>query len=231
MDKKTKALEYLGKDPILNVDIIQQIKRYDAEILYSGDDGVLVKAEWMYYLCATDASSARKAASLMGDDRPFNVHHGYEIGPVTERLSASGVINACYNAVYLPDFVSIDPAFAIKALDEGYLDLVKKEYTTFGGEEYILGRIKSGDLFGAFDENGQIMGFCGSHDDGQIGMLQVFWQHRRKGVASALMKYLINRDLERGYTPYSQIRTDNEISKQLHRKLGFVLSETPVFWN
>ena len=62
-------------------------------------------------------------------------------------------------------------------------------------------------------------------------MLEVLPEYRRKGVAASLMTYLINYDIKRGYIPYSQIHITNESSKQLHGKLGFTLSKTPVFWN
>ncbi len=228
---KQKALEYLSYDEILNIDIIQQIKRYDADILYAEDDGVLVKSSWMYYISADSFDVAGKLVPMMGENFLFTAHNDYEVDAVLRKFPDIGKINTCYNAVYTGNMIHGNISYEIRTLDESYLRFVRDTYKTFGDDEYILGRIISGELFGAFDDDGNIMGFCGYHDDGLLGMLEVLPEYRRKGVAASLMTYLINYDIKRGYIPYSQIHITNESSKQLHRKLGFTLSKTPVFWN
>ncbi len=228
---KQKALEYLSEEKILNFDIIQQIVRYNADILYAEDDGVLVKNPWMYYISADSHKVAEKIIPLMGKDFLFAAHHDYELELIMKLFPDERKINLCYNAVYSKDFVTRDGKYEIRCLDESYFGFVRQTYTTFGNDEYILGRIESNDLYGAFDEEGNIMGFCGYHDDGLIGMLEVLPEYRRMGVAKELMAYLINNDIKRGYVPYSQIHITNEISKNLHRNMGFTLSGTPIYWN
>ncbi len=230
-DKVNKALEYLGYDEILNIDITQQIRRYDARIIYAEDDGVLVKNDWMFYLSTDSFDVTERLIPLMGEKFLFTAHNDYEVEAVVRRFPDIGKINVCYNAVYAGECIDDVIPFDVRCLDESYLCFVKDTYKTFGDDEYILGRLEAGDLFGAFDENGNIMGFCGYHDDGLLGMLEVLPEYRRKGVATGLMTYLINNDIRRGYIPYSQIHITNESSKQLHRKMGFTLSRTPIFWN
>ncbi|MBR6801223.1 MAG: GNAT family N-acetyltransferase [Eubacteriaceae bacterium] len=228
---KEKALDYLSYDKILNTDLIQQIVRYDAEILYAEEDGVLVRNGGMYYISTESHKTCEKLVPLMGDDPYFTAHNDYEVETISRLTGRKWEIRICYHAVYEGEKMPLPYEHEIRMLDTSYLRFVRDTYKTFGDDKYISERLTNGDLFGAFDESGEIMGFCGHHDDGILGMLEVLPMHRGKGVAKQLMTYLINMDIENGYIPYSQIYITNEVSKALHRKLGFTLSRTPVYWN
>ncbi len=229
---KNKALEYLSYDRILNMDIIQQINRFDAQIIYAEDDGVLVRGPWMDYISTDSFSVCEKLIPLMGEDPFFTAHNDYEVEALMKNFpDKNREIKVCYQAVYEGDIRELPYDYEIRQLDKTYLRFVRDTYTTFGDDEYILDRLQCGEIFGAYDKTGNIMGFMGHHDDGLLGMLEVLPRYRQKGVAKQLMTFLINKDLENGYVPFSQIYITNEVSKALHRKLGFTLSRTPVYWN
>ena len=89
-------------------------------------------------------------------------------------------------------------------------------------------------MFGAYirAENGTeaFAGFIGKHEEGSIGMLTVLPEYRGQKIALALEAYMINRELEQGFTPYGQVREDNTASIKLQKKVGLCFSKTPVFW-
>jgi len=55
-------------------------------------------------------------------------------------------------------------------------------------------------------------------------------EHRNKGVAQALQKYLIDYMLRKEYIPFGQVVIGNDKSLNLQRKLGLEISEESVFW-
>ena len=61
-------------------------------------------------------------------------------------------------------------------------------------------------------------------------MLYVFPEHRRKGYASALEKYLIAKAMEKGIVPYGQIEADNRASLLLQKKIGMTQAGKKIVW-
>lgn len=87
----------------------------------------------------------------------------------------------------------------------------------------------SGAIFGAFIE-GKLAGFIGEHIEGSLGMLEVFEEYRRKGIAAELESYMINLHLSRGHLPYGDVIVGNEASMKLQRKLGLKVSKEIYCW-
>lgn len=67
-------------------------------------------------------------------------------------------------------------------------------------------------------------------EEGSIGILEVLDEYRGRGFGSALEKFMVNRILEKGQTPFAQISVDNQVSMDLQRKLGFEISTERVYW-
>ncbi len=84
-------------------------------------------------------------------------------------------------------------------------------------------------MYGAFAE-GKLVGFGGIHSDGRMGMLYVEPDYRRQGIGSALESYMVNRMLERGWTPYGHIREDNRAALSLQEKLGLYSAAKTFCW-
>jgi len=228
---KEKALEYLTKDYVLHIDMIERVKKGNCEILYAEDDGVyILEDEESCSVSAVDAESCRKIISKFPVVPYFTAHQDYCYEVMKEIYPLHGESGTCYNTAYLKgEKIPLPYDYEIITLDESHLRTVSDFYDA--GDEYVLGRLKAGQLYGIFDETGEMMGFEGFHRGGMMGLLKVFDKHRRKGVAMQLMVHVINTDLERGNIPHSQVDTDNEASLIIHRKLGFEISKTPLYWN
>lgn len=139
---------------------------------------------------------------------------------------------SCYQAVYLRrDKVIVDlpENVEIHVLDESYCQEVYQRYQYDFSEDYILNKVHRGHLWGLF-ENQQLAGFIGIHDEGSMGMLEIFESYRRKGYASLLEKYLINYFMDQGWIPFCQINIHNHASLMLQRKLGLTISQNECFW-
>lgn len=76
----------------------------------------------------------------------------------------------------------------------------------------------------------RLAGFIGLHGEGGIGMLEVFPEYRRRGLAAALVQGMVRRRLAEGAIPFGHIVKGNEPSLRLQKKLGFRFSEEFVYW-
>ncbi len=87
--------------------------------------------------------------------------------------------------------------------------------------------IERGELFAA-EYEGRLAGFMGLHNDGSMGLLEIFPEYRKLGVGRAIEKFLINFCLDRGWTPYGQVFLSNEASFSLQEHLGMSVDRTKV---
>ena len=91
------------------------------------------------------------------------------------------------------------------------------------------GELTGGKIYGIFVEN-KLAGFAGEHEEGSMGMLEIFPEYRGQGLACALETDLINRTLQKGYTPFCQIKEDNRASVRLQEKLGLYPAKEKIWW-
>ena len=136
----------------------------------------------------------------------------------------------CTQAAYLGrNPFPLPPGLDIRRLGEEYFPAVVEHYHAFSDPDYIRRRLAAGVMHGAF-LNGELAGFIGMHAEGSVGMLEVFPPYRRRGIAAGLMAFQANWVLAQGWVPFSQIWEGNEASFALHRRLGWSLCPSPMYW-
>lgn len=145
-----------------------------------------------------------------------------------------------------------------RSLGMGFLNEVMGHYD-LTGREYLEERLKSGNIYGAFiDENtdgnpngnikeninetvnknvgndgiatGKLAGFAGVHQEGSLGMLEVYEEYRGQGIGRALEAFMVNLHLSMGYTPYGMVAADNHVSLRLQKKAGLCISKEKIYW-
>lgn len=166
----------------------------------------------------------------------------------------------CWQARYLgPEPPAPGPGVRLQGLDERYTDVVLEHYHFVDDEAYIRQRVSDGLMLGAFvrpDPEGPesalagaaeaaspaapslaapapgetLAGFIGLHQEGGIGLLEVFPAYRRRGLAAALVQGMVRRRLAEGAIPFGHIVEGNEPSLRLQKKLGFSFSKEFVYW-
>lgn len=135
---------------------------------------------------------------------------------------------SCYQFLYTEKVPLTVSHKDIRRLNMESLSYVCSRYD-MGQAEYMRERILSGVMYGAYFED-RLVGFIGIHSEGSLGMLYVEESCRRQGIASSLEAYLVNRMLEQGFTPYTQVKEDNEDSIRLQEKLGFYRASNLFWW-
>lgn len=231
MDALQKAREYLERDPLLYMDMLGPLDRGMVEVVSLREDGLLLyNGPGEAFMLAADSLEAGKALCAGVEAMEIATAHDGETGAFLRDQYHLPDLRGCTQAAYLEkEPLPVPPGFEIRPLGEEFFSLILENYHSFTDPEYIHKRIAAGVMYGAF-QKGELLGFIGMHAEGSVGMLEVLPQHRRKGAATALMAFMTNFCLERGWVPFSQIFHGNEASLALHRRLGWALSQRPLYW-
>ena len=79
--------------------------------------------------------------------------------------------------------------------------------------------------------DGERVGFIGIREEGTIGHLEVFPEHRRKGYGTLFIKAVTNLQLDCGRVPSCHILENNVPSIAIHRTLGYWTDEVRrIYW-
>ena len=224
---------YLEEDFAFHADMLDALLAKGTKVLYSEEDGVLLKmGEWgPYCLSAKTSEAMTKMAEMMKEKRYMAVIRPLRFMP--EFVAVKGVpeeMMPCYQAAFKgkepvsePDV----PGFEIKPLTMEQLQFVREHYDE--DEGYMKSRIEYG-MLGAFDEKGNCAGFVGFHGEGSMGLLTILPEYRRKGIGLALEARNLNRRLSEGRIPFGHVVVGNEKSTGLQKKIGMEFSENIVTW-
>ena len=234
-----KALEYLEKNKLKNIVILEVLRRGSGNIIMEDDNGVLIFDEGSsaYMMTCKDIETAKRIIELIPKEASLIVaHEEFYIKLLQEKFNICDIVE-CNNAVYMKDEKIIDlddertSMIKIKILNKEHIEEVEKLYSELQlvGDGYIKNRIMNKEIIGAFIDN-NLVGFIGFHEEGSMGMLEIKKEYRRRGIGKLLEKNMINYALERGKYPYGQVIVGNEKSLQLQKSLGLEISNETVFW-
>ncbi len=228
--KKQKLIEKLSKKKRKNIHIMEALGRGMADILYETGDSFVV----FYHECkcvmlqVAKMEHLDKILEVMPQDASSIIITQQEmIDPLCKARECQVLLEtkqACYTKKEVLSVRHKD----IRCLELDSLSYLNDNYE-HDCEEYLRGRILAKAMYGAFIDD-QLVGFIGTHDDGSMGMLYVDETYRGRGIGVSLESYLINRQIEQGFTPYCQVIIGNEVSRSLQEKLGLYLSEESVWW-
>lgn len=230
-----RACEYLKKkDKVHHADMLDVIQRGTAKIFAVRPDGMLLqdKESGTYMLSVSNRDAGERLLSLVpeswGTDT-FVSHQEFMNESICARFGTGSNLSVCFQAAYTRKTPIALEKVEIRPLHAEYAQTVQDHYHVLHDLSYILERMEKEELFGVFEDD-KLAGFAGYHNEGSMGMLEIFEGYRRKGYARMLEAFLINHRLEEGRTPYCQIFTDNEASVKLQKKLGLRFSKELIFW-
>lgn len=141
----------------------------------------------------------------------------------------------CYTHAYLHPMPPVPQPISgmeIKRLAPSLAEVVLSAYHNPGGGytvERIATIMRDKGVFGAI-VGGKLAGFIGRHGDGNMGMLEVFEQYRRRGIAAELEKFLITYVMTFGRVPICDVYADNPASMALQSKLGLTKGIGCTYW-
>lgn len=220
---------------LLNIDMLECIRRGTADIMLSSAGGTLIydKLSEVYMMSAENL----KTAKLIIDKIPYEAeevvaHQKFYKDLLIDKCKFVRE-TPCYNSVYIKkEPIEIkNTNIKIETLTESHKGLVEKNYSgnSLCSDGYIERRIKAGVMQGAFMGD-KLCGFIGTHLEGSIGILEVLPEYRGKGIGKALQAAAANIALKQGRYVYGQIVEGNSVSQKLQESLGFELCISKVYW-
>ena len=225
----------IDADPVRYLDLTQPLVRHTGEVVDADADGALVRVTLadggVHYTLS--AQTERRAADLIAripDDPGYVTWHEEVCWPLLQRRFGYPDRSFCWQVAYMrPEPLPMpEHAFDLRPLDASFYPAIRAQYTLID-DDSLMNTLRRGDVIGAFD-GGTLAGFMGWHDDGTLGLLEIYPAYRRRGLATLLEKHIINLELSRGFTPYAQIFEDNLPSLALQTSLGCQRSNGPVYW-
>ena len=225
MNDRETALEYLSRDPLLNVDMTQCIERRICDIDYADSDGVMLTCGRTIMAHFQDAD--KLIDLLHGREFVFLVLRQEQIKDAVCAALGLEVENECRQGAYMKEEPIPLPDVDIRVLTENYVDQCAAHY--YDHRDYIRELIGKKVLLGLF-ENGELAGFVGQHSEGAIGLLEVLPEYRRKGYGEILECCYVNHELQKRHIPYGHVVVGNEASMALQQKLGIQFADKTVYW-
>jgi tRNA (guanine37-N1)-methyltransferase len=241
-ERKQRLTDRLLKDKRNYIHMIESLRRGRAEIIWwEGEDILLYdrSCKLCMITAASKESGLRMLAYAPKETESFVTSQvflnemlcgsdGFGMGDEGESYGGYEIHCECYQLVYTQKVPLPVKHKDIRQLTMEHLDYVGSRYS-YDGREYVEARIREGVMYGAFVEDAPV-GFVGMHNEGSLGLLYVEEAYRRQGIAVSLEAYVINRMLEKGWTPYGQVIVGNEESFALQEKLGLYRSDRTVWW-
>lgn len=230
---KQKVFDYLNKNTVKHICMLECLRFDDVDCLYGGDDGVfLFDRTAQLYLLATDGKPAAERALKAAQDVPLIVcHSDHDAEAAREKYAFEGE-NKCWQVVWdSGEKMPLSGVCDIKKLElnDENVDFVFSHYTLAYNRDSIARIIGGMGMYGAY-LNGTLVGFIGRHSERSMGLLEVLPEYRRMGIGSELEKFLVNKLIDNGEVPFAHIIYGNDKSYRMHRKYGFTFSDTPVYW-
>lgn len=233
--------DVLDRDPVLYLDMTEAVRRGIGRVLYASPDAALVgivspehpDAFDTFLMSCAGMDAARLLCDMLpaGEDFLIAAHEDFYLPLLRERFGLGFFLGGpSYQAAYLggSPCPMPDSPLALRQLNVDDLPQVAANYK-LEGEDYLRSLLARGQLFGGFLD-GELAGFVGRHEEGSIGLLEVFPPYRRRGFATVLERHMINQELALGRIPFGQVLTDNAPSLALQRSLGMSRSKGTLYW-
>ena len=106
-------------------------------------------------------------------------------------------------------------------------DMERRVFTNPWSVDSFRGALRSSNqIFIVLDDEGTIAGYCGMlcvAGEGQILNVAVDTPYRRQGLATEMMRAMIEYGIEHGISLYTlEVRKNNEAARRLYLSCGFV---------
>ncbi len=229
-------MKFFKQNEALYADMIYAYTQCGAKLLYGERDGVLLynTKNDQYLATAQSEQAAQEIVQLVPKGYDSFVAHDVIFEKYMGKLLSYTHSLESYNHVYKKRqlFVLKASEIQIKKLDGTYKETIKKHYTLAQSfsDAYFDGCFQRGFL-GAFEKE-KLVGFIGMHENGAMGMLEVFDGYKGRKIGTLLQCSYVNYLMSKKYKPiiFSQVNAKNDISLRLQEKTYFEKASQKCLW-
>ncbi len=222
----------LKRDEKKNINVINFIESYPVDRVDQVGDTIRVRGksdhDWNYI----SSNSKDEFQSLLGElnnEKYFAILEDWMV-PMVEAEGALDWKLSCIKFSY-PESKKIpiiDAPITPLSIEDADWIFRSGKYATYTSTLYIREMIQKGPAIG-IRQDGLLVAWVMTHDDGAIGFLHVLPEYRNRGYAIALTCEMIRRVKRVGKIPFVHIEEENFSSIRLAKKLGFE-EERKVHW-
>ncbi|MCL2675787.1 MAG: GNAT family N-acetyltransferase [Firmicutes bacterium] len=226
------VLNFLNANRLLYIPVIEALERGEGKVIAFDEDGAVVEmGGWVVSLCLTSDEALLKHADLV-KKRLCVIYGARDLTKIAQYFPLARQV-PCWQMVYTkkePPVFKTDAEF--KLLDRTWAQFVFDTYCRpTKNLEHITHLLDKNYIYGIF-VCGEIAGFCGRHDEGSMGLLEILPKFRRQGLGRIMEQFIIREVLNEGRTPYGHIVFGNDASMSLQRSIeGVVFLPETVMWH
>lgn len=218
---------FLENEPILYADMIGIQKRKTAKTVWRSETSLLLYDQGLYFMAGASQADYAAMVKLLHDPHQVVVHQA-QFAPIVEAATGLKATLTCLQAVFKGEVKATAGLERLRLLPRHDLVQVANNYAMVN-EAYLTERLAAGELFGCYRID-QLVGFAGFHEEGSIGMVAVFPEFRRQGIATFMEGELIRMVQARGEQPFIQTLPDNLAAIRFHEAIGFQYDPRVITW-
>ncbi|MCP4176510.1 MAG: GNAT family N-acetyltransferase [bacterium] len=226
MEDIANILEWIKINKNINLSLsnfVEENPVYSAERV---GNSVLIRGvsdhPWVYVDSNSEEELQQLALNINGQDKYFAAIEDWMLPFVLKDQTPSWRLKT-YQYV-LPDDIDISETehetCPLNPKDADYI-FTCSNYKNILSSSYIKERIMKGYSAG-LKEDGKLVAWIITHDDGAIGSLHVIKEYRHKGYAHSVVAALLHKLRNVGKKPFLYIDDPNKAAADLLRGLGFV---------
>ncbi len=226
MIEKNKIIEYLKKDEINNINIINFMENYPIYYTEKVGDSVIIKGtsdrNWIYISC-----KSKEELTIIRSKLDYNDKQSFAIieewmspilikdSKIKWKLSTMRLILSNSTSIHKPKHSA-----SKLTINDAEFIYENSDYKDFISIEYISERITNG-VSSCIRYGDKPIAWAITQDDGAIGFLHVLPEYRNRGHAKDVIIDLIKKVRDENKIPFAHIEEKNERSMRLALGLGF----------
>lgn len=225
MIEKNKIIEYLIKNEINNINIINFMANYPIYYIEKVGHSVIAKGtsdrNWVYISSKSKEEFTMIMRGLDNSDKNFAVMEDWMIAILKEDNKMKWELSTM--RLILPHGTSIpgpEQSVSKLAVSDAEFIYENSDYKDFISIQYIIERITNG-VSSCIRHGDTPIAWGITQDDGAIGFLHVLPEYRNIGCGKDVMVDLIKKVLDQRKIPFVHIEEKNEKSMRLALSLGF----------
>lgn len=227
MEEKEAIDALVAHDGISHADVIHVLESSSGRVLHFSRSGVIVRHDCgTVFVVPFEPDGFERMIPFLPEAKLFDVHSPVVPSYLVER--GGKYDEGTYTYVYEGPFLDEGP-YGHEKLSVDDFPVVREHYHAISSDDVIMDYLRRGRIFGIWQER-ELLGFAGFHEEGSMGLLEVFPRYRHCGVGLHAESFLINEAMRRGQVPFCNVYFSNKASMALQEKLGLARGRIPSHW-
>ncbi|WP_217957829.1 hypothetical protein [Acutalibacter muris] len=230
------ALSYLGRNPILCMDMVEALRRGDGVVSAVRTDGVLISIprSGAYLLAAGDTAAAEALGGLIRGARQLAVHDKDNAQFLRDELGFTALME-CRAAAYVNPFPPGSRGFdllQVKPLGPEQEEALMESFPGEFDRDELRERLAARAVYGVLHRR-EPEGIVGVYPEGGVGMLAVrqdLEEQAAMELLGGLVAYITGWCLDKCLAPFVHIPVEDGLLLSVYEQAGYTVCEKNMYW-